>query len=323
MIVDAYLPAAQAQAIALLTRGDLVAIPTETVYGLAADASQATAVAKIFALKQRPTSNPLIVHIGSMAQLNDWAVHVPHLAYRLAAAFWPGPMTLILKKAPWVPRCVTAGQETIALRIPNHPAALALLKQFNGGVAAPSANLYTQLSPTTAQHVEHSLGSELLILDGGPAQIGIESTIIDCSSGEVSILRPGMLSAEMISTVLGQRVNYHAASEIKRPGSHYLHYAPQADCQLLTHERLATEWSVMDLATTGFITYSCDIAWSSAAKVQRLSSHPAEYARDLYRALHHLDQQRCARILVELPPTTVAWYAVHERLHKAAGLSLG
>ncbi len=318
MIVDAYSQAEQARAIALLKAGELVAIPTETVYGLAADASQPAAVAKIFAFKQRPVTNPLIVHIATVEQLNDWAVAISPAAYRLAASFWPGPITLILNKALWVPDCVTAGQDTIALRIPSHPATLELLSRFKGGLAAPSANLYTHLSPTTAKHVERALGADLLILDGGPAAVGIESTIIDCSSNLPTILRPGMVSANMVSAVLGQTVSYDEASEIKRPGAHILHYAPHAKLQLIASALLVNDWPAMDLSTTGFITYSNDIVWPMAAIVQPLSSDPATYARDLYSALHYLDQRHCAQIVVELPPNAAPWYAVHERLIKAS-----
>ena len=320
MIRDATAPEAIALAARLLKAGELVAIPTETVYGLAADASQECAIAKIYALKQRPDTNPLIVHIADVAQLKDWAIHIPSIAYELAAAFWPGPMTLILAKAPWVSTRITAGQDTIGLRIPAHSAALALLKAFGGGLAAPSANLFTQLSPTNAQHVEQALGHNLLILDGGSAQVGIESTIIDCSQDRLAILRPGMLTASMIAEVIGEDIDYHAASELKRPGQHWLHYAPRASLTLLSASQLFAAYEQNDALTTGLIVYSEALSQRLSGVALVLSSEPQAYARELYSALHTLDNRHCQRILVELPPETASWYAVHERLQKAAGI---
>lgn len=311
MIIDGLTQTAIQQAALSLKRGDLVVIPTETVYGLAADANQPQAVEKIFHCKKRPHSNPLIVHIADVSQLTDWAVAIPLVAYQLAERFWPGPLTLILHKAPSVSDLITAGQATVALRIPAHPVAQQVLRAFGGGLAAPSANRFTEVSPTLAVHV--ALDEEVLILDGGPAQVGIESTIVDCSGEHVAILRPGMLSAAMISEVVGYEVCYQQALEIKRPGQHWLHYSPKAEVVLCDHAAL-TQWSAMP--DTGFMVYSSPLV---AVSCVCLSQDPDAYARDLYAALHRLDKT-CRRIVVELPPHTAAWYAVHERLRKAAGL---
>lgn len=317
MIRDAACPEAIALAVDRLKAGELVAIPTETVYGLAADASQDSAIAKIYARKARPDTNPLIVHIASASQLSDWASHIPASAYQLAAAFWPGPMTLILAKASGVSTRLTAGQETIGLRIPAHSATLALLQAFGGGLAAPSANLFTQLSPTTAKHVEQALGDDLLILDGGPAQIGIESTIIDCSTDQITILRPGMLSAAAISAVLGRTIPYSLTAELKRPGQHWLHYAPRTPLYVMNLNALKE--ALTDASNVAVIAYSKE-AWAlSCAKLWSLSPEPDAYARELYAALHALDAEHFQCILVESPPLSDAWHAVHERLHKAAG----
>ena len=319
MIKSADCPDALALASRLLKAGELVAIPTETVYGLAADASQALAVAKIFALKQRPLHNPLIVHVADVAALSDWATNIPSIAYQLAEAFWPGPMTLILPKAAWVPGSVTAGQDSIGLRIPAHPAALALLRAFGGGLAAPSANRYTQISPTTAQHVEQAFGKDLLILDGGPSTVGIESTIIDCRFERLTILRPGMLGADAIAAVAKHQLDYQPEAELKRPGQHWLHYAPKAPLSLVPSETLKAELAQCD-GTVGVIVYSEALIHFLGKDAWVLPADPDAYARGLYAALHGLDQRACQRILVELPPVSGAWYAVHERLQKSAGL---
>lgn len=311
MIIDGLTQTAIQQAALRLKRGDLVVIPTETVYGLAADASQPLAVEKIFHCKKRPHSNPLIVHIADVSQLTDWAVAIPLVAYQLAERFWPGPLTLILHKAPSVSDLITAGQATVALRIPAHPVAQQVLRAFGGGLAAPSANRFTEVSPTLAAHV--ALDEEVLILDGGPAQVGIESTIVDCSGEHVAILRPGMLSADMISEVVGYEVFYQQALEIKRPGQHWLHYSPKAEVVLCDAE---TVNHMMPLADTGFIVYSVMISTDACI---HLSAEPDAYAQGLYAALHTLDK-RYSRIVVELPPQIATWYAVHERLRKAAGL---
>lgn len=323
MIVSANSPQAIEAAVEVLRHGGLVAMPTETVYGLAADASQVAAVAQIYLRKQRPANNPLIVHLADVAQLSDWAINIPAVAYRIANHVWPGPVTLVLQKAAWVPEIVTAGQASIALRIPSHPVALSLLQAFGGGLAAPSANRFTRLSPTTAQHVEQGLGKDLMILDGGAANVGIESTIVDCTGERLTILRPGMLGAAALSEIVGYSVQYHTASEIQRPGSHWLHYTPQAECCLMTSAALLQQQKC-DLAETGFVVYSPSVAQAlGSTRLIQLSSEPAAYARELYAALHVLDAAVCRRIVVELVPDAPDWYAVRERLNKAVGAPCG
>jgi len=193
------------KAAALLRQGELVAFPTETVYGLGADASNPEAVAKIFAAKGRPADHPLIVHIPGVEHLDRWAREIPETAFASAKAFWPGPLTLILKRQPNVPDAVTGGQDTVGIRVPGHPLALELLKAFDGGVAAPSANRFGHVSPTTAQHVHDELGSAVaMVLDGGPCRVGIESTIVNLTGPQSRILRPGMISAADLGRVLGR-----------------------------------------------------------------------------------------------------------------------
>ena len=199
MTPTAVTPASIEQAADLLHRGKLVAIPTETVYGLGADASNPEAVAKIFQAKGRPADHPLIVHLAYASQMKDWAEEVPDSALRLASAFWPGPLTMILRKKASVPAVVTGGQETVALRVPDNPVALWLLRVFGGGIAAPSANRFGRISPTTAQHVAEELGDAVdCILDGGPCTVGVESTIIDLTDQQPTILRPGRITRSQL-----------------------------------------------------------------------------------------------------------------------------
>ena len=227
------------KAVELLKQGRLVAFPTETVYGLGADASNSNAVKQIFAAKGRPENHPLIVHIGSIEQLNDWALSIPSAALRLAKRFWPGPLTIILKKRPEVPLAVTGGQDTVALRIPNNPVALSLLKSFGGGIAAPSANRFKHISPTSARHVLEELGSEVdLILDGGSCSVGVESTIIDLSGSQPRLLRPGHITITELEAVLQTEVGRISTSEIRSPGMMEVHYAPVTPAWLCTMQQL-------------------------------------------------------------------------------------
>ena len=225
-----------ARAAAILRAGGLVAFPTETVYGLGADASNAQAVAKIFAAKGRPQDHPLIVHLAGVDWLPQWAREIPPAAHKLAAAFWPGPLTLILKRAAGVPDCVTGGQDSVGLRIPGHPVALELLRAFAGeeggrrfsGIAAPSANKFGRISPTSAEHVRAELGASVdAVLDGGECEVGIESTIVDLSRGRAVLLRPGQLTAAQIAAVLGWEVEAPDAAAPRAPGALASHYAPR------------------------------------------------------------------------------------------------
>ncbi len=305
------------RAIELLARGELVALPTETVYGLAADAANPEAVRRIFAAKERPADHPLIVHLPGIDVLNDWASEVPDSARKLAEAFWPGPLTLIVKKNDTVADVVTGGQDTVGLRVPGHPVALRLLQRFGKGIAAPSANRFGRISPTTAEHVisefEHR-DTVAAVIDGGPCAVGVESTIVDCTGPVVRILRPGMIGVERLAMVLGYRPERADEQEGPRASGRLAsHYAPTTRLVLVDREKLRhsdPQAAVLALASTpdpgGFR------AW------QALPGDPVAYARELYAALRELDQCGAERILVQRPPSTAAWAAVRDRLERAA-----
>jgi len=315
-----------AHAVTLLRAGELVAFPTETVYGLGADAANPAAVAKIFAAKGRPADHPLIVHLPDAEALDAWAREVPESARRLAAAFWPGPLTLILKRQPWVSDAVTGGQDTVGLRVPDHPLALALLKAFDGGIAAPSANRYGRISPTSAAHVRADLGDAVpLVLDGGDCEVGIESTIVDLSRGTPAVLRPGAINAADIARVLDERLGQtqreHPGTATPRvSGSLAAHYAPRTPLRLVAGDELATEVKAA-LASGGRIAVLAYAARPSVAKniFWRIAAgNAAAYAHDLYASLRDLDAAACDTILVEAPPDTPAWLAIADRLQRAA-----
>ena len=306
----------------LLRAGELVAFPTETVYGLGADAGNPHAIAKIFAAKGRPADHPLIVHLPDASHLERWAIDIPEAARKLAAAFWPGPLTLILKRHPSVPDAVTGGQDTVGLRVPNHPLALQLLREFDGGVAAPSANRFGHVSPTTAAHVREELGDAVaMILDGGPCAVGIESTILDLSGSEPRILRPGMLDAAAIGAVLGYRPEFGGAQNAPRvSGSLEAHYAPRTPLQLVavaelaeaTRQALGAGRRVVALAAQPVGLSHENLVWCPA------SADPAQFAHDLYARLRELDAMGCDLLLVAAPPVDEAWRAVTDRLRRAA-----
>jgi L-threonylcarbamoyladenylate synthase len=315
------------RAVALLHAGELVAFPTETVYGLGADAANATAVAKIFAAKGRPADHPLIVHLPSAAHLSRWAREIPAEAEALAAAFWPGPLTLILKRQPQVPDAVTGGQDTVGLRVPSHPLALELLDAFGGanggGLAAPSANRFGRISPTTAAHVREELGERVpLVLDGGACPVGIESTILDLSRGAPVLLRPGSIGAADIARVLGHAPEA-AAPQAEAPrvsGSLDAHYAPRTPLQLVSSDgllfalrnALVAGERVAVLAPTAQAISHDLVSW------KRSPAEPAGFAHDLYASLRELDALGCVRILVQQPPAGEAWLAINDRLRRAA-----
>ncbi|GAA5179050.1 L-threonylcarbamoyladenylate synthase [Niveibacterium umoris] len=314
------------RAAALLRAGELVALPTETVYGLGADASNPDAAAQIFAAKGRPADHPLIVHLADAASLPDWARDIPKEAIALTRAFWPGPLTLILKKEVDVPDVVTGGQDTVGLRVPDHPVALALLRAFGGGIAAPSANRFGRISPTTAQHVDDELGERVaMILDGGACDVGIESTILDLSrldeAGAV-ILRPGTIGPDAIAAVIGRRPTMrapampHAGDAPRVSGSLAAHYAPRTPLSLVAAEALEAA-----LAATGPDT--AVIARRQASTTPHRSwieapENAAGYAHDLYANLRALDAIGATQILVEAPPAQAGWEAVIDRLGRAA-----
>lgn len=315
--------AAVAEAAVLLRQGRLVAFPTETVYGLGADARNAEAVRGIFAAKGRPADHPLIVHIAEAAQLDDWATHIPQAARQLAAQFWPGPLALVLPKQAAVPEVVTGGQQTVALRVPGHPVALALLRAFGGGIAAPSANRFCRISPTHAAHVADELGDAVaMILDGGPCQVGVESTIVDLSGTQPRLLRPGHISPAALEAVLGQSLLLPEAapsSDIRAPGMMAVHYAPSTPALRCAPERLQTQAQAL-LAThphIGVLAYQQNLPADPRLHILTLPTAAADYAQALYAALRTLDALPLARILVEQPPQTEAWRAVNDRLNKA------
>lgn len=320
--------AAIGQAADLLRQGHLVAFPTETVYGLGADAGNPEAVARIFAVKGRPTSHPLIVHLADAGQLSDWAAVVPEAALKLAAKFWPGPMALVLPKQDWVPAAVTGGQTTVALRVPNHPVALKLLRAFGGGIAAPSANRFCRISPTLASHVAEELGEAVaMLLDGGPCQVGVESTIVDLTGGQPKLLRPGQISAEAVAAVLGIGLVLPATlrPEVRAPGMMALHYAPVTATELCAGEELQGRVSALLAGDkrVGVLAYSCvaSPALAGDGRLQTLIMPEAAdaYARALYASLRQLDNLGLDKIIVERPPQGSAWRAVNDRLAKAAG----
>jgi L-threonylcarbamoyladenylate synthase len=306
----------------LLRAGELVAFPTETVYGLGADASNPVAVAKIFAAKGRPADHPLIVHLPGDDHLERWAREIPDAAFEVAEAFWPGPLTLILKRQPGVLDAVTGGQDTVGLRVPGHPLALELLREFDGGVAAPSANSFGRISPTTAAHVREDLGAAVaLVLDGGPCPVGIESTILDLSGARPAILRPGMVGVEAIAQILGEMPVVGASGAAPRvSGSLEAHYAPRTPLALIPGDGLAIAVRNAIAAREKTAVISCFDAPLEHELIvwRRAPADAAGFARDLYANLHDLDKQGCARIVVQSPPPTEAWRAVMDRLKRAA-----
>jgi L-threonylcarbamoyladenylate synthase len=303
------------EAVAILRAGGLVGMPTETVYGLAADASNPQALQKIFAAKQRPSDHPLIVHVANLAQISEWADHVSMAASLLAEHFWPGPMTLIFKKAPHIHDLVTGGQATVGLRIPSHPLALQLLTAFKGGLAAPSANRFGRISPTTAAAVFEELGDQVsLILDGGQCAVGVESTIIDVSGSEPLILRPGMISKLQIEQVLGAKLKASVSPSIRVSGSHTSHYAPNTRTRVLAAAELTTNVSE-------------HAAILSFKRIEQAGMHnvvmpasPQRYAHMLYDLLRELDRGAYSEIIIEAVPASQDWDAIRDRILRASHL---
>lgn len=299
-------------AVDTLQAGGLVVIPTETVYGLAADARNPDAVGKIFALKGRPSDHPLIVHIAGADQLPQWAIDIPEAAYRLAERFWPGPLALVLKKRGDVPDAVTGGQSTVALRCPDNAVTLALLKQFAGGLAAPSANRFGRISPTTAQHVRDEFGEQTpLVLDDGPCRVGIESTIVDLTQATARILRPGSIGIDQLRPMLPGIVAGSEAGSPRVSGDLDAHYAPRTPMKMLDREQLIEAAHVQDTAALCLGDLPLGLTGVALAK-----DAPA-YAQALYASLRWLDQQPAAQILVEQIPRDAAWAAIADRLRRA------
>jgi L-threonylcarbamoyladenylate synthase len=323
--------AALAEAASALAAGRLVAFPTETVYGLGADAENPAAIAAIYAAKGRPSNHPVIVHLAPGADIGRWAREIPDAAHKLIAAFWPGPLTLILKRAAHVPAAVAGGQDSVGLRCPSHPVAQALLKTFRhgqGGLAAPSANRFGHVSPTTAQHVQDEFGAGpgsplAMVLDGGASQVGIESTIVDLSrmdSHGPALLRPGQISAEQIAAVIGQWPGLGGADAPRVSGALASHYAPRTPVVLVDGAALP---ALLDrLAGAGrhaaMILIGTRDAATSASSAIVLPAEADGYAQGLYAALRSMDGVGADVILVQRPPQDIAWLGINDRLRRAA-----
>jgi len=298
--------AAIREAAEALLAGRLVVIPTETVYGLAADATNEEAIKSIFEAKGRPSENPLIVHIADLGWLEDLACEIPDHAIRMAREFWPGPLTLVLKKKPEVSNLVSAGLDTVGIRMPSHPVALKLLRQVGRPLAAPSANKFTQLSATKAENVDPELGAHAaMVLDGGACEVGLESTVVDCAGSAPRILRPGKISKLQIEALLGMEILVGPDGGHRSPGLYPRHYSPKTPLCLVA--RLAPDQSglvLTELTNPGQVL---------------MPSDPIAYGALLYETLHDFDQVGIDKIFVEAPPQTPEWAAVWDRLRKAAG----
>ena len=301
-----------ARAAELIRAGKLVAFPTETVYGLGANALDAGAIEKIYAAKGRPAGSPLIVHVDSMKMARRLVREWPEEAEKLAHQFWPGPLTLVLRKSPEIPDRLTAGLDTVGIRTPAHPVALALIRAAGVPIAAPSANLFSELSPTTAEHVRESLGDRVaLVLDGGPSKIGIESTVLSVAGREPLLLRPGMISRAQIENAIGpvgaaERVE---AAAHPAPGMQRKHYSPKTPLLLVENGRLPER---------GRGAYLWLAERAEAARSIEMPREPHSYGASLYAILHEVDAQNWDWIAVERPPRDGDWAAICDRLERAA-----
>lgn len=311
-----------ARAAAVLRAGRLVAFPTETVYGLGANALDPAAGARVFAAKGRPPGNPLIVHAPDVASARVLVADWPNAAQQLAERFWPGPLTLVLPRQPIVPDVVTAGGSTVAVRVPAHPVALALLRACGLPLAAPSANRSTRLSPTRAEHVLDGLADRIdLLLDAGPTSGGIESTVLDLTVQPPRLLRPGPVTVADLEAVVG-RVTRLAPTDndepARSPGLHAKHYAPRTPLELVVGDGcLRVEELTRQGRRTAWVASEIRSATHATAVLVLMPDDPVAYAAQLYAILHQLDGQGLDRIVVELPPETEAWMAVHDRLRRA------
>lgn len=298
-----------------------MAFPTETVYGLGADAKNERAVRRIFAVKGRPASHPVIVHLGDASQLDAWARAVPALAYELARVFWPGPFTIVLKRTGLASDAITGGQDTVALRVPANPLAQQLLAAFGGGIAAPSANRYGRVSPTSAEDVRVELGEQVdAILDGGPCSIGVESTILDLSSGSPALLRPGGVPREELERIVGDRIPLGRASSVRAPGMQPIHYAPAARIVIPEHSELAAAAELERRKGHAVVV----VAPEGFAVPDGLAHLPVpesleEYAQVLYRTLREVDRQHFDVAVFWVPQATGLGLAIRDRLARAAG----
>jgi L-threonylcarbamoyladenylate synthase len=309
------------RAVEALREGEVIAFPTETVYGLGADAQNPAAVRRVFDLKGRPSTHPLIVHIDHPRTLERWALSVPPAAHALAERFWPGPLTLVLRRAPAVDLAITGGQDTVAIRVPGHPVAQQLLRAFGGGIAAPSANRYGHVSPTRADHVREEFGDAVrVILDGGDCKLGVESTIVSCVDSVPRVLRPGSVTLSQLRSVVPEVEGKAEADSPRVPGSEVKHYAPSTPLSIVNSATLdevveqftAERGRVAVLAMRPPRTANRFMTWVNAGRRADV------YAHELYVNLRTLDKSGAREILVEEVPEGEAWDAVRDRLHRAA-----
>lgn len=330
MILSGSDPQAIAEAARRIQAGELVGFPTETVYGLGADASSDAAVAGIFAAKGRPADHPLIVHVADAAQVSDYATGVPPFAAKLIKAFWPGPLTVILPRKPGVAAAAAGGQDSIGLRCPAHPVALAFLKACNTGVAGPSANRFGRVSPTTAQHVRQEFGDGLLVLDGGPCDVGIESSIVDCTRGRPVLLRPGVLTRAQLEAACGEAVlgkdefEQEALGLVgdapRASGTLEAHYAPNAKLRLMDAGPIQTALDLLGAEAAHIAVYARSIVRIKSEQVlyRRMPDDALATAQQLFAVLRDFDAKGVKLIWVENPPPDAEWDGVRDRLGRAA-----
>jgi L-threonylcarbamoyladenylate synthase len=329
MILPGDAPESIAAAARCIKTGGLLGLPTETVYGLAANADDDTAVTQIFKAKGRPADHPLIVHVADVSAVAHYATAVPEFAEQLMQAFWPGPLTLILPRGPGVANVAAGGNPTIGLRCPSHPVAQAVLKALMPwpvwGLAAPSANQFGRVSPTTAAHVQGEFGDDLLVLDGGACSVGIESTIIDCSRGQPVLLRPGAITPEQVQAVCGLKVVSKddiatlAVPAPKASGTLDSHYAPRARVRLMDAQQLQAALRDDVLGTSVAVWHRCLLQVPAAGVLsQRMPSDATIAARQLFAVLRAFDLRGVAQIWVETPPDASEWEGVRDRLQRAA-----
>jgi L-threonylcarbamoyladenylate synthase len=324
MVLDGNDAAALQLAAERLAAGDLVAMPTETVYGLAARADDDAAVAKIFAAKGRPANHPLIVHVTGADQVERFAAEVPTVARRLMDAFWPGPLTLILPRAEGVASAAAGGQSSIGLRCPSHPVAQALLAAAQRlgvpGVAAPSANRFGRVSPTRAAHVVDEFGDDLLVLDGGACELGIESSIVDCTRGHPVLLRPGVVSRARLEAAAGEPLREPDADAPRASGTLAAHYAPNAKLRLMSQQMLTSALQMLGEQPLKLAVYSRSLPLGAAQGVRhrRMPLRPDQAAQELFSVLREFDAEGAQLIWVEEPPVDPEWDGVRDRLLRAA-----
>jgi L-threonylcarbamoyladenylate synthase len=310
-------------AVTALRDGELVAFPTETVYGLGANAQNPAAVRRIFELKDRPVDHPVIVHLDNPKYLHRWAREVPEAAQKLAARFWPGPLTMVLPRSENVHDVVTGGQETVAIRVPSHPMAQQLLTAFGGGIAAPSANRFGRVSPTRAEHVREEFGDAVrVVLDGGESQIGLESTIVSFQGEQVCLLRPGFVTYSQMKEVVGDVIVGAAPSTPRVPGSKVSHYAPMTPMSIVPVDEIDKRAETLSeggrrvavLAMRLPLKTYPSVTWINAGR------RPDAYAHDLYANLRALDKSGCEQILVQDVPSEEKWTAIRDRLSRGAAV---